>query len=92
MNGTTKNDLCAGTVTLDLDSLIKTAAYAVRELKEQTRRYTQELDNATGKNDTTAIYLTAQYLRDTTNNLAIASDTYAALLETATREEIKILR
>ncbi len=92
MNGTTKNDLCARTVTLDLDALIKTAAYATEELNQQCRRYIDDQSNATRRNDITLIYLSGERLRDTAKQLAIAADTYAALLGTADREEVKILR
>lgn len=92
MNRSTKNDLSAGVVTLDLDALRKTCAYAVENLKQECLDYIRELDRGCEKNDITLIYLSGERLSNVAKRLEIASDTYAAILGALDKEEIKIRR
>jgi len=91
MNGITKNDLSGNETKLDFEALVKTAAFATRELRQQVSRYDGKLSAALMDNDVTGIHVDAQWLADAARDLAIAADTYAALLGARSREEISIV-
>ncbi len=92
MNGITRNELSFDVVKLDYDALLKTSAFAQRELRERVSQHLRSLNEATIKNDSTSQYLQAQWLSQTARELAIATDTYAALFEGVTRKKAELRR
>jgi len=91
LNNVTHNDLSFNETKLDFEALFKTAAYATRELREQVNRYQSKLGDDLLHNDVTGIHLNSQWLADTAHDLAIAADTYSALLGAKTRDNLEVI-
>ena len=91
MNGITKNDLSANETKLDFQALVKTAAIATRELRNEIHRLDGGLGDALMKGDITGIHLKSQWLSEAAESLAITADTYSALLGAKDREELSIV-
>lgn len=87
----TKHDLSFGEVKLDYDALIATAAIAYGAMKNRISEYLNKLTDDDLQNDNTSRYLDAQYLQETAYSLAIAAETYSALLEGKSRETVTIV-
>ena len=91
MNGVTKNDLSFNETKLDFEALFKTAAFATRELREQINRHNGKLCDSLLNNDATGIHLQSQWLAEYAQSLAIAADTYSALLGAKTRDNLSVI-
>jgi len=86
----TKNDLSAGLVRLDIEAMQKTAAYAVRELRARLHSlinasYDQSL------NPSSSFHLDANDLKQAASEYAVAVETYYTLVESTKREEIELV-
>ncbi len=91
MNGITKNDLSYNETKLDYQAMLKTAAIATRELREQVNRLNSQLCDDLLHNEVTGIHLKSQWLAEYAQSLAITADTYSALLGAKERENISII-
>uniref|UniRef100_A0A6H1ZJH4 Uncharacterized protein n=1 Tax=viral metagenome TaxID=1070528 RepID=A0A6H1ZJH4_9ZZZZ len=91
MNGITKNDLSYNETKLDFEALLKTAAFATSELRQQIKRLDSQLGDDLLHGNITGIHLESQWLSEYAQSLAIAADTYSALLGAKTREDISII-
>ncbi len=92
MDNITKNDLSFDEVKLDIEALIRTSAFAVRELRDRVNKQNSRLRDDCEKSDITGIHLTAKWLLDYAKELAVAADCYAALLGCRERSQITFIR
>jgi len=87
----TKNDLSFDKASIDFKAMLQTSAYAVRELTEQVSRYLNEIRETSISNNMTTLWFNANRLKEVSQNLAVASETYATLKEAIDRSELEIV-
>ena len=87
----TKHDLSAGEVKLDYEALIRTAGIAYCAKKNAIGERLGELSDCDMKGENTSRYLTAHYLKQDAEALAIAAETYSTLLEGKKRDSVIIV-
>ena len=85
----TKHDLSADTVRLDYQALIRTAAIAFMETREAVSRYLDELREMEISNVSRS--MTANWLADKADALAVAAETYSTLVGGKTRSHVDIM-
>lgn len=77
----TKHDLCSDSVTLDYDALLTTSRIAVGRCLNDIEQYTKEIREHFIFRESGCIYLSANYLKQSAQNLTTSLETYYALKE-----------